>query len=224
MDPSENGGQAASGAGQPAGSGAGASEQQPQTPPANPGNPSEPDYKSLYEESEKRRKGLDKRLSQLRRGSQQDGIDPNLPEDQRTQAELDSLRLYKAENQLKLEATEILDRYPKIPKGLRNAIIKNPRGFINSTTQTVEDAILDLEEYIANANEEVEVGETPTVPNDPKQVRIASQNATVNAPGKPDLDHMSPEEVDAAIEAGIITEKDLEAHVKAKADARRNSK
>lgn len=232
MDPSNNGNPAAPASGEPAVPAAPAANEPAAPAPAKPEQGGEPDYKAENEslktqlEQEKlRRAGLDKKLSQMRKGSQQGGIDPNLPEDQREKAELENLRIYKAENQLKSEAKEILDRYPDFPKRLRNAIINNPRGFINTSTQTVEDAVLDLEEYIANEWDEHEKESSSAAPdNDPKKVKVASQNATVNAPGKPDLDHMTPDEVDAAIAAGTLTEKDLENHVRELGKKRANSK
>ena len=216
MDPSENN-PGTPGEGQPAAPAAPAANE-PAAPAAATPSTNEPDYKSLYETEKQRRAGLDKKLSQLRKGSQQGGIDPNLPEDQRKDAELEQLRLEKAENQLKDEAKEIVERYPELPKGVKNAILKNPRGFLNSTTQTIEDAVLDLEEYVANVVEEIENGETPTLTpaqTDPKKISVATQNATVSSTGKVDISTLNTvEKQEQAIAQGLVTQQEIEDYVR----------
>lgn len=53
-----------------------------------------------------------------------------------------------AERDLKDFTREMLDQYPQIPEGVKKAILKNPRGFVQSTTTDVENAKLDIQEYV----------------------------------------------------------------------------
>jgi hypothetical protein len=214
-----------------AGTVAGASEQQPSTTPpttttpapttTTPGAPKTEDtveyWKNKAADEERRRKGLDRQVTQLRgRRSQQTATESALTDDERTvldkSPEYQKLLLAQAERELQDSAADILEQYPNIPEHIANQIKKNPRGFIKSTTDTVEDATLDIEEYVADLASQFPEGGAATLP---KQVKVGSPNATSTSAGEFDWSSLkTPEDVDAAIAQNLITEAQYEAHIK----------
>ena len=209
--------------------GAGVSGQQPSTPPAEPKDPQQPvgqnqpqgggPAKTPHEiELERRLAGQDRLIRSLKnRGSQT----PANPASDDPNAEMEELRLFKAESMLKDAAKDLLEQYPDFPKNVAKAILKNPRGFVQTTTTSVDDAVIDLEEYIAGVWEEhLASGGGSSSPAAP-QPTVAAPNAGVSSVVNGiDLDTASAEEIDAAVNAGTLTEQDLENYVRNKGHER----
>lgn len=87
-----------------------------------------------------------------------------------------------AEYEIKEGINDILSRYPNFPKQIASAIRRNPRGYVQPTTQDVPNALLDIEDYIASVAEEF------NQPEPPKNVRIADTNADVQNKGTSDVE------------------------------------
>lgn len=88
----------------------------------------------------------------LQRSRQRNSSQPSMPEeggeDVFSHPAYQSLALKTATYELKEGAKEVLDRYPQVPKAVANAILKNPRGWVNEGTADVESALLDIEENL----------------------------------------------------------------------------
>lgn len=83
------------------------------------------------------------------------------------------LLLKQAEGELKDGVKEILTQYPQIPKSVANAIIRNPRGYVKTGTTDVQNALLDIADYLEEIAPEFESNSAPR----PKTVPIAGNNA-----------------------------------------------
>lgn len=181
--------------------------QTPNTPAAN-----EIDYKAENEKLMKRLSGQDRLINQLRsRRSKASDEMSDTGDDEET--ELNKLRASNAEFTLKEKVKDILESYPSVPKNVADAIKKNPRGWLRSSTATVDDALLDLEEVIADISDQNSQGDNPgqTVSGNPQQTAVAPVNATVSSNGKKmDVESMTPDQINAALDAGKLTMQDLE--------------
>lgn len=51
-------------------------------------------------------------------------------------------------SELREGVRDILSDYPDVPKALKDAVLKNPQGFVQPGTLHVEDALLDIEDYL----------------------------------------------------------------------------
>lgn len=84
-----------------------------------------------------------------------------------------NLMMQQAKRELTDYARELLDQYPQIPDPVKKAILKNPRGYVQETTTDVENAKLDLAEYVETL---VESEVAPAAPA--KAFPVAATNAT----------------------------------------------
>lgn len=85
------------------------------------------------------------------------------------------LLLKQAENELRVGAQDILEQYPQVPKSIASAIIKNPRGYVQPGTTDVQNALLDIQDYLEGIAGEFETpadGQNPQ----PKTVPIMGNN------------------------------------------------
>jgi hypothetical protein len=174
------------------------------------------DYKTKYEESERRRAGLDRKLSRLSRGTRTEGEEENLYtgdeeldrkvlEHPLTRSALDKLATY----QLKEGVGEILKDFPNVPEQVVKAIQANPRGFVNVDAQTVDDAINDIEEYLINT-----FGESAQAKEQPKEFPVAQSNSVATEPSEKPIEQMSAEEISEKIDKGELKLSDVEDVVK----------
>ena len=88
------------------------------------------------------------------------------------------LLVKQAEYELKEGVKEVLENYPNLPKALSNAILKNPRGYVNPATTDVQNALLDIQDYLEGIYPEF-AKEMPSVA--PKNVPVAGTNKVVGA-------------------------------------------
>lgn len=84
------------------------------------------------------------------------------------------LLLKAAEAELKEGVSTLLKQYEDVPTSIKNAILKNPRGFVNPGTVFVDDALLDIEDYLA---EQSQGNSGTTTPEQPKEFPVAGTNA-----------------------------------------------
>lgn len=83
----------------------------------------------------------------------------------------------------------IFEQYPNLNPQLKKAIEKNPRAYINDGTQTVADALLDIEEYLIEVTGEEE--QTPSKPGEPaKNFPVAGNNGGVPASSNPEVNKL----------------------------------
>ena len=137
-------------------------------------------------------KELKRQLAEARGQSKSSQYDPNDLEVIRQHPYVQDLELKSATAELKRGAEDILKRYPQMPPQVVKAILKNPRGYVNETTQDVPNALVDIEEYLMDLSSEIE-GENPSTPQ-PKSFPVAGTNTPAATQGG-----TSPAEVQAIL-------------------------
>ena len=107
--------------------------------------------------------------------------------------EVQKLLLRNAEFELKEGVKDILNQY-NLPKEVKAAIQRNPRGFVSPETTDVQNALLDIQDYVESLMGELESG---SLPAQPKDVPIAGNNPVAtgtNEAGVQELLNKPPEE------------------------------
>lgn len=135
------------------------------------------DYKALYENTQKALKQERERLREIRRsgmnGNRQSISNSEVPEDVMNHPVFQEMLVKQAESELKQGVTEMLTRYPNLPKNVAQALIRNPRGFVQPTTADVQNALVDIEEYIEDIYGEF----TPQTPSPtPPSIKVMGGN------------------------------------------------
>ena len=146
-------------------------------------------WEKLEQENERLRSGqstISKRLARYEKlRNVGEGEQSNIPNDP---AELNSwaqnplsqeLLLKAAETEMKEGLEEVLADYPNISPVLAKAIRANPRGFVKPGTVYVDDALIDIEEFISKSSE----GEAPIAPPKPKDFAVIGNNGGAPASG-----------------------------------------
>lgn len=109
------------------------------------------------------------------------------------------MMIEKAERDLKDYARELLDQHPSIPDGVRKAILRNPRGFVQVTTTDVENAKLDIQEYIEGMEDGTitpPVGKGfPVAPTNPSATQTAVRPAEIAKILAKGVDEMTDEDM-----------------------------
>jgi len=80
-----------------------------------------------------------------------DGADPKVLEALRSSdTKLDELSLTNRELAVKDKVRDLMDsdEYKNIPATIRKAIIRNPLGFVNRSSESLEDAVADIQDYL----------------------------------------------------------------------------
>lgn len=189
----------------------------PATPDVAVESTPEPDYRSLYEESERRRAGLDRKLSRLSRERNTKGveeystgnqeIDDSVYEHPLTQKSLSML----ADYQLKDGVREILTDFSHVPAEIRKAIEANPRGFVTTNAKTVDDGLEDIENFLLDTYGVGSVKESTK----PKEFPAAKTNANVaDNDREKSLEEMDSDELNESLDRGDISLEDLEHEIK----------
>lgn len=147
--------------------------------------------KALREERRKRRRsGQDQRTFT---GQQQSGTQQQ-PQDgqQRSQAELAYYRNQTATFQLKEGAEKVLRDFPNAPDFVKTAIRRNPKGFINPETSSVEDGIEDIREHLEDLQDSWKDPKPPK-----KEVKVAGGNTPSTQSGA------NPAEIQSILETPV---------------------
>ncbi len=157
----------------PAAPGEGATPAPEATPPANT-NPNDPvqgdpaavtpsertvPYSALAEER-KKRQDLAREIAELRGQQRLAEIDPN-DADVYQHPVVQDLLLKQAKQELSDFARGILDTKSNIPSVIKKSILKNVRGFVNESTQDIETAKLDIQEFIESVEQEIVAEQAP---------------------------------------------------------------
>jgi hypothetical protein len=138
-------------------------------------------WEKLEQENERLRSGqstISKRLARYEKLRNIGGENNDTPSDPAGLAEWaknpmsQELLLKAAETELKEGLDEVLTDYPNLSPDLVKAIRSNPRGFVKPGTVYVDDALIDIEEYISTVSQ----GEAPTAPPKPKEFPIVGNN------------------------------------------------
>jgi hypothetical protein len=169
------------------------------------------EMKKRHAGTERERQSLQRRVNELTEQIEVGSVSEadaqaviNSPLYQRTLLEL-------AELQLKQGVVELLERYPEIDKRVAEAIKINPRGWINPSTSTVPQALLDIEGKVADLLISGGSEQQPSAPTG-KEFGQAAVNATTPTPveGKKDLGSMTSREIEEGLDSGSITMEELE--------------
>lgn len=129
---------------------------------------------SRFSEINKAYRETQRRLAEIEGKQRLQGYDPNDLEQIMQHPYVQDLMLKQAKTELREYAKDVLDQYENIPAPVKKAILANVRGFVKESTQDVETAKLDIQEYIEQILEEV--GETE--PQKKAEFPVASTNAT----------------------------------------------
>lgn len=124
-------------------------------------------YKRALREERRKRRSQTQESGTLPQGGQR-GTQDNTGQ---MQQYVQSLEQQVAINQLKDGAKEVLRDFPDMPKHLKQAILRNPRGWVASDTTNVKDGIEDIREYL---EDESANWSTPKPPK--KEVQVAGGN------------------------------------------------
>jgi len=109
-----------------------------------------------------------------------DGAAPEVLEALRSKDELlDTLSLEKRELAVKDKVRDLFesDEYKGLPISVKKAIIRNPLGFVNRSSETIEDAVADIQDYL---DEELDNGSANN--NQPPATPPAQEQKTHQIP------------------------------------------
>lgn len=115
-------------------------------------------------------------LAEMKSKQQIAKYDPNDMESVMGHPFVQDLMLKQAKQELTSYARDLIGNYPSIPKSVQKAVLANVRGFVKESTQDVETAKLDLQEYIESIIEEFAPQDPP-----PANFPVAGTNATTGA-------------------------------------------
>jgi len=139
-----------------------------------PANPELENLKKALQQEREQRKALQRELAQVRSQRSLEGYSEQDLEQIMSHPWVQELLLRQAETQLKEGAREILSRYPQIPKPIADAILRNPRGYVQPGTTDVETALMDISDYVEEIAQEFGVSEAP----EPKAFPVAGTNVS----------------------------------------------
>lgn len=131
-----------------------------------------------------------------------DGAAPEVLEALRSRdIKLDELSLANRELAVKDKVRDLFDseEYKSIPTAVRKAIIRNPLGFVNRTSESLEDAVADIQDYLDDELDHPSGGQ-PAAPAAGEQPQPVHQVPPVNgsAPSSPN----QPSEIDVTGKTG----------------------
>jgi len=130
-----------------------------------------------------------KRNRQAKREERQQAkvdIDDNDPDtNQAIRIRDDKIQSLSTENftlKTKQSVSELLDNedYKGVPRAIKTAITKNPLGFVSPTSESVEDALYDIQDYLDDLLDDGidNTGSIPTNPGDRVEVKIEGKEQT----------------------------------------------
>lgn len=120
------------------------------------------------------RKEAQRKVAQSQGSRMMEGYDPKSLEQVQQHPAYQDLALKNAEYELREGVKDILKEYSNIPQNIAGAIIRNPRGFVNQGTSDVQNALLDITDYLEGIAGSFEPA-APPAPQ-PKNVPIMGNN------------------------------------------------
>ena len=150
------------------------------------------EWEKLDIENKRLRSGqstLERKLSRYER-QQSETSNSGLNEYASGEEWVNDLLLKQAEYEMKDSLSAVFDEYPNLPAPVKNAIQKNPRGFVKQGTVYVSDAIDDIRDYLDEYTQSL--GETPssTPTAQPKRFPVAPTNANGESTASPKIEEL----------------------------------
>lgn len=133
-----------------------------------------------FAEMNKKYRDAQRQLAELQRQSQLSQYQPEDAEAVMAHPMFQELALKVAKQELTDYAREVMDQYPSLNPVVKKAVLKNVRGFVNETTSDIEEAKLDIVDYIESIAEEA-AESTPQKPAQ-KTFPVAQTNVSQAAP------------------------------------------
>lgn len=135
---------------------------------------------SVLKEERAKRQEYQRKLAEAESKSKIANYDPNDLESVMSHPAVQELIVKQATQELKDFTRTELEKYPNLHPSVKKAILTNPRGYVKEGTQDVENAKLDIQEYLEEVAEESEAQSTPA----PKTFQVAKTNvAKTEVPG-----------------------------------------
>lgn len=148
---------------------------------------------SVVKEERKKRQELQRKIAEIEGSQKLNQYDPNDLESVLAHPMVQELMVKQAKQELTDYARETLENYPTLNPAVKKAILANVRGFVKETTQDVESAKLDLQEYIDSIVEEADA-QPPT----PKSFPVATTNVS-----KTDISGIKPARIQEILETPV---------------------
>lgn len=140
---------------------------------------------SVVQEERKKRQELQRELAELRSAEQFNQYPQEDLENILQHPMVQEMILKEAKRELTDYARETLEQYPGLHPQVKNAIVKNARGFVNENTTDIETAKIDLQEYIESLAQEVEQEPMQPAPAKGHQMAVTNVPATNQVAGNP---------------------------------------
>lgn len=128
---------------------------------------------SRFSEVNKAYRETQRRLAELESAKKLQGYDPSDLEQVMQHPYVQDLMLRQAKTELREHAKDVLDQYESIPSTVKKAILANVRGFVKESTNDIETAKIDIQEYIESILEEFDEAK----PKDKLEFPVAATNA-----------------------------------------------
>jgi len=135
---------------------------------------------TALQEERKKRQEIQRQLAEKESAEALNRYDPEDLDNILQHPMVQEMILKEAKRELTDYAREIVDQYPTLHPQVKNAILKNARGFVNETTSDLETAKVDLLEYIEDIASDAQA-EQAQVPSN-KGFRVASTNVPTAEP------------------------------------------
>lgn len=158
---------------------------------------------SVVQQERKKRQEYQRRIAELEGSQKLNNYDPADTEQVLQHPMVQELLIKQAKQELTDYARERLATMPNFPKVVKDAILKNARGFVNEATTDVETAKLDLDDFIDGF---VDTEATGTPQPAPKSFQVATTNVS-----KTETPGIRPAEIDKILAKPVDSWTDQEA-------------
>lgn len=147
--------------------------------PGATGNNVEANLNRALRQEREQRRALQRQIAEMRGQQQQPAQNPEELGELLNHPVVQSLLERQATYELKEGVGDLLSEFPNTPKYIADQIRRNPRGFVKPTTTDVQNALLDIRDYL----EELSEGESNAESGpQPKAVPIVGNNQVGSAP------------------------------------------
>ena len=156
-----------------------------------------------FSEVNNKLKEAQRKLAEVEGSQKLSQYDPNDLEAVMGHPFVQEILIKQAKQELTDYARTTLESYPNLHPAVKKAILSNARGFVNETTTSVDQAKLDLQDFIDGLAEEADTATTPT----PKAIKVATTNVS-----KTDVQGVRPAEIEKILDKPPLewTDKDYE--------------
>lgn len=153
--------------------------QEPKAPVQEPQVvPPKGDLNVALKQERERARELQRKLAEYENKERMAAVPQDNLEEVMAHPMVQELLIKTANFELKEGVKDIFEEYPNLPKEVKDAILKNPRGFVQESTQDVQNALLDIRDYVESISQAYQA---PVVPAQvPKNIPIAGNNQVIN--------------------------------------------